>query len=294
MTLSHTSSPTTQSLRATVLGIVVNVALAAIKIIAGSVGNAYALIADGIESVMDIFSSGVIWGGLKIAAVPADREHPYGHGKAEALAALVVALTLLVTAGVLAYNSVREILTPHHAPAPFTLFVLLGVIVVKESLFRFVFKVGAEAESTAVKVDAWHHRSDALTSLAAFVGISISLVAGAGYESADNWAALFACAIIAWNGVRLLRLALAEIMDSAPPHELAEQVRQLAQSVAGVITTEKCYLRKSGMFYLVDIHVIVDGNLSVRHGHALAHQVKDVLRASPLRIAEVLVHIEPD
>lgn len=283
-----------QPLRVTVLGIFVNLALAAIKIIAGLVGNAYALIADGVESVMDIFSSSIIWGGLKIAATPADREHPYGHGKAEALAALLVALTLLGTAGVLAYNSIREIFTPHHAPEPFTLLVLVGVIVIKESLFRFVFKVGAEVESTAVQVDAWHHRSDALTSLAAFIGISISLVAGAGYESADDWAALLACAIIAWNGVRLLRVALAEIMDSAPPPELAAQVRQLAQSVSGVITTEKCYLRKSGMFYWVDIHVIVEGNLTVRHGHEIAHRVKAVLRASPLRIAEVLVHIEPD
>ncbi len=287
-------SPTAQSLRATVLGILVNIALAAVKIFAGIVGNAYALIADGVESVLDIFGSGIIWGGLKIASVPADRDHPYGHGKAEALAALVVALTLLVTAGGLAYNSVREILTPHHAPEPFTLLVLIGVILVKESLFRFVFNVGSEVESTAVKVDAWHHRSDALTSLAAFIGISISLIAGAGYESADDWAALLACGIIAWNGVRLLRLALAEIMDSAPSPELAAQVRQLAQSVSGVITTEKCYLRKSGMFYWVDIHVIVAGNLTVRDGHEIAHQVKAVLCASPLHIAEVLVHIEPD
>lgn len=294
MSASQTLSPTTQSLRATVLGILVNVVLAAIKIVTGVAGNAYALIADGVESLMDIFSSGVIWGGLKIAATPADQDHPYGHGKAEALAAFVVALALLATAGVLAYNSVREILTPHHAPAAFTLIVLIAVIVVKEGLFRFVFKVGAEVESTAVKVDAWHHRSDALTSLAAFIGISISLIAGEGYESADDWAALVACGIIAWNGSRLLRMALAEIMDTAPPAEVVEQVRSLAQAVASVIAIEKCHLRKSGMFYFVDMHVIVDGNLSVREGHGIAHQVKDALRASPLRIAEVLVHVEPD
>ena len=294
MNISQASSPTTQSLRATVLGILVNVVLAAIKIVAGVAGNAYALIADGIESLMDIFSSGVIWGGLKIAATPADQDHPYGHGKAEALAAFVVALVLLATAVVLAYNSIREIFTPHHAPAAFTLIVLIAVILIKEGLFRFVFKVGAEVESTAVKVDAWHHRSDALTSLAAFIGISISLIAGEGYESADDWAALLACGIIAWNGSRLLRMALAEIMDTAPPAEVVAQVRSLAQSIAGVIATEKCHLRKSGMFYLVDIHVIVAGDITVRAGHGIAHQVKDALRASALRIAEVLVHVEPD
>jgi cation diffusion facilitator family transporter len=287
-------SAASQSLRATAVGIFTNVVLAAIKIIAGIVGNAYALIADGVESLMDIFSSGVIWGGLKIAATPADQNHPYGHGKAEAIAAAVVALVLLATAGVLAYHSVLEILTPHHAPAAFTLLVLIAVIVIKESLFRFVFKVGAEVESTAVKVEAWHHRSDALTSLAAFAGISVSLIAGEGYESADDWAALLACGVIAWNGARLLRAALAEIMDTAPPRELAEQVRGLARSIAGVVAIEKCRLRKSGMFYLVDIHVIVDGNLSVRRGHEIAHHVKDALRASPLRIAEVSVHVEPD
>jgi len=288
-----TFSTTSQPLRATVLGIIINAVLAITKIVAGFVGNAYALIADGVESMMDIFSSGVIWGGLKIAAAPPDHDHPYGHGKAEAIAAAVVALALLTTAAVLAFNSVREILTPHHAPAPFTLVVLIGVIVVKESLFRFVFKVGAVAGSTAVKVDAWHHRSDALTSLAAFIGISISLIAGEGYESADDWAALLACGIIAWNGTHFLRKALEEIMDTAPPQEIVAQIRSRAQSIAGVLAIEKCYIRKSGMFYFVDIHVIVDGKISVRDGHQIAHQVKDALRASPLRISDVLVHIEP-
>jgi cation diffusion facilitator family transporter len=286
--------PSSKPLRVTALGILVNLALAITKIVSGLVGNAYALIADGVESLMDIFSSGVIWGGLKIAAVPADHEHPYGHGKAEAIAAATVALVLLATAAVLAFNSVREILTPHHAPAPFTLLVLIGVILIKESLFRFVFKVGAAAESTALKVDAWHHRSDALTSLAAFVGISISLIAGEGYESADDWAALLACGIIAWNGTHLLRMALAEIMDSAPSPALVREIRARAQSVAGIIAIEKCFVRKSGTHYFVDLHVVVDGDISVRQGHALAHEVKDALLASELHISNVLVHVEPD
>src|SRR5262245_37560680 len=183
-------------MRATLWSVLINTILALIKIISGLIGNSYALIADGIESTLDIFSTTVVWGGLKIAARPPDKNHPFGHGKAEPLAALVVSLALLGTAFGLALQSVREILTPHHAPAAFTLFVLIGVIVTKEILFRFIFKVGEDIRSTAVKGDAWHHRSDAITSAAAMVGISIALLAGEGYESADDWAALLACGVI--------------------------------------------------------------------------------------------------
>src|SRR4029078_6979903 len=175
--------------RVALLGLLINVVLASVKIVAGVIGHAYVLVADGIESALDIGGSIVIWGGLTVAARPADETHPYGHGKAEPIAAIAVGLGVLGAAAGLAIESVREILTPPHRPARFTLVVLIVVIVIKEILFRYVNRLGRQTESTAVKTDAWHHLSDALTSTAAFLGISAALLGGeAGYGS-DDWEA---------------------------------------------------------------------------------------------------------
>jgi cation diffusion facilitator family transporter len=285
--------PAHKGLRSTFIGIVANTLLAAIKGIAGILGNSYALIADAIESSTDIASSFIVWGGLKISALPPDDDHPYGHGKAEPLAAVVVSMTLIAAAIIIAIQSVREIVTPHHAPEPFTLIVLILVVVTKETLFRFVSEVGQEVKSIAVKSDAWHHRSDAITSAAAFIGISVALIGGRGYESADDWAALFASSIIVFNASRMLRPAIGEVMDAAPSSEVEDIIRQIAKGVHGVIALEKCFIRKMGFVYYVDLHVTVDGGLSVREGHEIARQVKRAIRASNPTVAEVLIHIEP-
>jgi len=272
---------------------VINVVLASVKIVAGVVGHAYVLIADGIESALDVGGSIVIWGGLTVAARPPDRTHPYGHGKAEPIAALVVAICVLAAAIGLAIESVREILTPHHGPAPFTLAILVVVIVIKEFLFQYVNRIGRDLESTAVQTDAWHHRSDALTSTAAFIGISVALIGGERWRSADDWAALFACAVIAANGVRLALPAFQEIMDTAPAGKIVRSILAVASSVPGVVEVEKCHARKMGLDYYVDLHVGVDGNISVHEGHEIAHRVKSAIQRSDSRIADVLVHIEP-
>ena len=279
--------------RVALLGLVINVVLASVKIVAGVIGHAYVLIADGIESALDVGGSIVIWGGLTVAARPPDRTHPYGHGKAEPIAALVVAICVLAAAIGLAIESVREILTPHHGPAPFTLALLVVVIVIKEFLFRYVNRIGRDLESTAVQTDAWHHRSDALTSAAAFIGISVALIGGERWQSADDWAALFACAVIAANGVRLALPAFQEIMDTAPRGKIVKSILAVASSVPGVVEVEKCYARKMGLDYYVDLHVGVDGNISVHEGHEIAHRAKAAIQQSESRIADVLVHIEP-
>ena len=279
--------------RVALLGLVINVVLASVKIVAGVIGHAYVLIADGIESALDVGGSIVIWGGLTVAARPPDRTHPYGHGKAEPIAALVVAICVLAAAIGLAIESVREILTPHHGPAPFTLALLVVVIVIKEFLFRYVNRIGRDLESTAVQTDAWHHRSDALTSTAAFIGISVALIGGERWRSADDWAALFACAVIAANGVRLVLPAFQEIMDTAPAGKIVGSILAVASKVSGVLEVEKCYARKMGLDYYVDLHVGVDGNISVHEGHEIAHRVKSAIQQSDSRIADVLVHIEP-
>lgn len=283
----------TRGIRVTVLGILASAALATVKILAGLFGNSYALIADGVESVLDIFSSLLVWGSIRIGTSPQSKRFPYGLGKVEPLAALVVATVLLAAAIAIAFAAVRSILTPHEAPALFTLPVLVGVVVVKEIMFHVMFTTGASIGSRALQTNAWHHRSDALTSAAAFVGISIALVGGEGFESADDWAALFACVIIAVNSIRLFRSALNEVLDVAAPPTLENQVRLIAASIPGVESIDVCRVRKSGLAVLVDIHVEVDGDLPVRRGHEIAHDVKRALLQSELAILDVLVHIEP-
>jgi cation diffusion facilitator family transporter len=270
-----------------------NAALAALKIMAGIFGNSYALVADGIESTADMITSLVVWAGLYVANTPANERHPYGYGKAEALAGVVSALALLGAAALIAVQSVREILTPHHLPHWSTLVVLLAVVITKEAIARWVERIGRGADSTSLRGDAWHHRSDALTSLAAFIGIVIGLVGGPGYEQADDWAALAACCVIVYSGIRLMRLAARDVMDVAPSKEFEERVRQIASGIEGVLAIEKCPIRKSGLSYFVEIHVEVDGQATVREGHEIAARVRRVLRDSDLRIADAFVHIEP-
>ena len=291
--VNHPSSNVQSGARIALTGMIANVAIATAKITAGLLGNSYVLIADGIESALDIAGSAIIWGGLKFAARPPDKTHPYGHGKAEPLAAGIVAIGVIVAAIGLAVQSIREIFTPHHGPAPFTLIVLIVVIVVKEFLYRVVMRVGKDFESTAVQTDAWHHRADALTSAAAFIGISMALIGGEKWYSADDWAALFACAVIAYNGWRLLFPALHEMLDTAPRGDIVTKIESAAASVPGVVEVEKCLVRKMGISFYADLHVRVDGSISVREGHDIAHLVKDAIKETDARIADALVHVEP-
>jgi cation diffusion facilitator family transporter len=263
------------------------------KVIAGILGNSYALIADGVESMVDVVSGLVVAGSLKIAIQPPDERYPFGYGKTEPAAALVIAAGLLATAVGIAVQSVREIHTPHHAPAPFTLGVLVVVVISKELLFRFLMRKGTLIDSHAMRTDAWHHRSDSLTSLAAFIGISVALAFGKGYESADDWAALFAAAVIAFNGIFLLRTSWRELLDVSLPEAVLEDIRTIAASVPGVAGIDMCRVRKTGLGLWVDIHVEVSGDMPVREGHRIAHDVKDTLLASNHNIMDVIVHIEP-
>jgi cation diffusion facilitator family transporter len=280
-------------LRATFIGLAANGFLTATKFAAGILGHSHALVADAVESLADIFSSIIVWRGLVLAAEPADEEHPYGHGKAEPIAAALVSAMLLVAAAWIVLQSARAISQPHPAPAPFTLAVLVVVLVIKESLFRFVRRESISVESSAVKTDAWHHRSDAITSLAAGIGISIALVGGRGYEAADDVAAIVAAGIIAWNGVRLLRPALNELMDSSPSRDVVDRIRRLAEGASGVERVEKCLVRKAGYQYFVEMHVEVDPQMTVQRSHDIAHDVKDKIRTALPAVCDVLVHIEP-
>jgi cation diffusion facilitator family transporter len=280
-------------LRATLIGLAVNVLLAAGKLITGVVGHSNALIADAVESFADIFSSIVVWRALVVADAPADEDHPYGHGKAEPIAAAIVATFLLLAAAGIALHSIRDIVSPQQGPEAFTLAVLLAVVLTKELLFRFVRREAASVGSSAVHTDAWHHRSDAITSLAAAIGISVALLGGEKYAAADDVAAIVAAGIIAWNGWRLLRPALDELMDSAPNPALQAEIVGLAGGVAGVERVEKCLVRKTGYHHFVDMHIEVDPRMTVTRAHEIAHLVKDRVRAAVPTVRDVLVHVEP-
>jgi cation diffusion facilitator family transporter len=287
------TSATTRGIRSAQAGLLINVVLVVVKLIAGIVGNAYALIADAIESSTDVFSSLIVWAGLSIAARPADEDHPYGHGKAEPLAAAVVSILLLGAALGISILAIREIRTPHHAPAPFTLGIAAAVMIVKEILHRRVHKVGAEVGGTAVAADAWHHRSDAISSLAAFIGIGIALLGGKGWEPADDWAALVAALITGVNGVRALQPAIAHLMDAAPDQKVRERAASAARAVGGVSNIESLNLRSSGLGYFVDVHAQADPSLTLEQAHVLSGKIKAAICAEIPEVVKVLVHMEP-
>ncbi|MGA9639122.1 cation diffusion facilitator family transporter [Flavobacterium sp.] len=283
-----------KAIQATYFSIIGNTSLAIIKGFAGFFGNSYALIADAIESTTDIFASFLVLFGIKYSSRPADKNHPYGHGRAEPLITFIVVGFLITSATVIAYESIVNINTPHELPKSWTLFVLGAIIIWKEYSFRLVMKRGIEANSSSLKADAWHHRSDAITSIAAFVGITIALILGKGFEAADDWAALFASVFIIYNSYMIFRPALGEIMDEHLYDDLVEKIRLVATTVNGIIATEKCFIRKAGMKYHVDLHAIVNSTITVKEGHDLAHKLKDTLKKEMPYIGNVLIHIEPD
>lgn len=282
------------AIKASYLSILGNALLAIIKAVTGIFGNSYALIADAIESTTDVFASLLVLFGLKYSSRPADENHPYGHGKAEPLITFAVVGFLVISATIIAYESIEHIRTPHKVPESYTLIVLAAIVITKELFYRFISKKSDETKSTSLKADAWHHRSDAITSLMAFIGISIAIFMGKGYETADDWAALLASGFILYNAYLILRPALGEIMDEHLYDDMVEEIRTLSQQEPGVIETEKCFIRKTGMTFHVDLHVIVNGEISVTEGHEIAHNLKNRLLTAMPEIADILIHIEPE
>lgn len=275
------------------VSLISNALMALVKVISGVLGNSFALVADAIESLTDVFASVLVLLGLRYANKPADKNHPYGHGKAEPLITFLVVVFLLISAFGIAFQSIKHIGQPHEAPAPWTLVVLGLIILWKEGSYRYVMRKSKELNSTALKAEAWHHRSDAITSITAFLGISIALLAGPGYENADDWAALIASAFILYNAYLIFRPALGEIMDEHQYDDLEQVIREKSLEVDGVEETEKCFIRKSGTQYYVDLHIGVKGTLTVDEGHQIAHELKRFLKINISGLADVLVHVEP-
>jgi len=290
MSTSHEQT----AIKATYFSIAGNVVLAIIKILTGIFGNSYALIADALESTTDVFSSLLVLFGLKYTSKPADKNHPYGHGKAEPLITFIVVGILITSATIIAHESINNIRRPHELPQFWTLFVLIPLIIWKEISFQIVMKKAKESNSSSLKADAWHHRTDAITSVAALIGITIALIFGKGFETADDWAALFASGFIIYNSYKIFRPALGEIMDEHFYDDLIEDIRRVSLTVNGIIATEKGFIRKAGMKFHVDLHAVVEATITVKQGHDLAHQLKDTLRKEIPQLGHVLIHVEPN
>ncbi|MDF2157101.1 cation diffusion facilitator family transporter [Algoriphagus sp. CAU 1675] len=286
-------TPSNLAIRTVIFSMLGNIVLAGIKFLTGILGNSYALIADAIESVVDVFTGILILIGLKYAARPADENHPYGHGKAEPLVTFLVVGFLIVSAATIAWQAISNIQTPHQGPENWTLLVLGSIILWKEVSFQLVMSRSKNLKSSSLKAEAWHHRSDAITSIAAFIGIVIAIIGGEGYEVADDYAALVAVLFILYNCYKIFRPALGEVMDEDSHEDLTQEIRKIALTVEGVKDTEKCFIRKAGMKYHVDLHANVNGELSVKAGHDIAHDLKDTLRKELPQLGHVLIHIEP-
>ncbi|KPQ18623.1 MAG: CDF family cation diffusion facilitator [Algoriphagus marincola HL-49] len=281
------------AIRTVIFSMLGNALLSGIKFLAGIFGNSFALIADGIESLVDVFSSILVLIGLKYAQRPADENHPYGHGKAEALITFLVVGFLIVSAVTIAYQAIQNIRTPHEGPASWTLAVLAAIILWKEISYQFVLNRSKKLQSSSLRAEAWHHRSDAITSVAAFIGILIAIWGGEGYEKADDYAAIFAAGFILYNCYLIFRPALGEVMDEDTHDDLTAEIRKVALTVEGITGTEKCFIRKAGMKFHVDLHANVDGDLTVREGHDIAHDLKDTLKKEIPELGNILIHIEP-
>ncbi|MDQ8187103.1 cation diffusion facilitator family transporter [Pelagicoccus sp. SDUM812002] len=280
--------------RLSTLSLLANISLAGVKLLVGFFGNSFALIADGIESLADIVSSAIVWTGVRISDKSADHDHPYGHGKAEAIAALLASVGLLVSATFIGVNAVREILVPHHTPALFTVPVLVVIVLIKEWLHHVLLHSGRRMESGALKAEALHHRSDSLTSLGVLVGIGIAIFAGPGFEAADDIAALLVTVLIVYNAIRIARPALDELMDKRVEDFRIDAIDKLSRAITGIECLETIVVRRSGREFVAEIHMEVAPEMSIEKGHRLSHQLKDALLADPsLRLTHVVVHVEP-
>jgi len=277
-----------------IFSVVGNIFISIIKGSAGYFGNSYALIADAIESTTDVFSSFLVLFGLKFSSRPADENHPYGHGRAESLVALIVSFILFASAVLIIRNNIIGIFVLHKVPHSWTLLILAPIIIWKEIIFQIIYRRSKIIKSSSLKAEAWHHRSDAITSVAAFIGISIAIIFGEGFAIADNVAAIFAACFIIYNSYKIFRPAISELMDEDVHEDLVTKINDVSLKVKGIINTEKCFIRKAGMRYHVDLHVTIDANTTVKEGHRLAHEVNDVLKKEIPELGNILVHIEPN
>jgi cation diffusion facilitator family transporter len=280
--------------RGSALGaIALNGLIGVLKLAAGLLGHSYALLADAAESFTDVFSSSISLFGLTVAATPADRTHPFGHSRAETLASAAVSLALAAIGGLIFWHAALSLSEPRLAPDPRTLLVLVPVILAKEWMFHRLRARGKATGSVAIVTEAWHQRSDVVTSIAALAGILIAWIGGPRWSHADSWAAMVASVWLVGVGLWLLNPTLHELMEGSVDPSLTAFVRQTGLDCPGIRGIDKVWVRKLGMRLIVDLHIEVDPDISVQEGHRLAHDVKSKIQAELPQVLDVMVHVEP-
>lgn len=278
---------------AALLGLLVNLALGLVKLVGGLVASSFALISDAVNSLGDVLASGVLVFALRLAQRPPDAEHPYGHTRAEAIAASNIALLVIVSALWVGWEALGRIAVRHPIPPGWTLGIAAANILIKEALYRYNMRIGRRTGSAALIANAWDHRSDALCSLAVLVGLGVVYGGGPRYIWADEAAALVVVAAILWSASRVFRDSASELMDVQAAEDLVRRIGAEARAVSQVRGVETLWVRKSGLEYFADIHIEVDPLLTVAEGHRIGHLVKDRLLAEFPSLRDVLVHLEP-
>jgi cation diffusion facilitator family transporter len=281
------------SRRAAAWGIALALGLGLVKAVGSVFGHSLALMSDAVHSLVDAAVWGALMGALFVAERPADREHPYGHGRAEALAGAGVALLLLLLAAGIAWQALATLSRRGPTPAGYTLVIASGCAVFQEAMYWYSSRVARRTGSAALRATAWDSRLDALGALAVVAGVAMARWGGPAWHWADHAAALLVAATVFWVGGGLLRENIDSLMDRQAGAEFLHAVRSEATAVAGVSAVEKLRIRKQGLEHLVDIHIEVDPQLTVEQGHEIAHAVKDRLVQAVATIRDVLVHVEP-
>lgn len=271
----------------------VNLLLGVVKLIGGIIGNSFALIADAVNSIGDVVTTVVVLFALRVAQRPADAEHPYGHTRAEGIAASNIALLVIVSAIIVGWEAMQRITVEHEIPPVWTLWIAGFNVLIKEGLYQYKVRVGKRTGSAAIIANAWDHRSDAFCSLAVLIGLAAIRVGGPQFIWADEAASLVVVAAIVWSGTQLFRSSASELMDVQADSEFVNDIRAAAMSVEGVRDVETLWVRKSGLEFFADIHIEVDQNLTVAEGHRIGHLVKDRLLAEFANLRDVLIHLEP-
>ena len=280
--------------KVTLVGVLVNTFLILLKLVAGIFGSSQALIADAVHSFSDLFTDAVVLIGLKISNKPPDKTHHFGHARMETLASTIVGMALIGTA---LYIGIDASLTIYHHteyhPTTLALFGAGVSIILKEVLYRYTIRTGRRIKSQLIVANAWHHRSDALSSVAVFIGVAGTQI-NPSWHILDAFAALLVSFFIVKVGLEILRDALREFTDTAPNPEIIGKIQQCALSVNGVVDTHDVRVRTSGGFYQMEIHIVVDGQMTVLEGHKIAKTVEGCLVEDVGNFSSITIHVDPE
>jgi cation diffusion facilitator family transporter len=279
--------------RVAAAGMIVSGLLAVVKIAVGLAGHSTAVVADGLESGGDVFASGFVLLALTLAAKPADENHPYGHGRVETLTGLLIGLVLTAGGALISYVSFERLGQPRQPLAFYVVWPLALSLAAKTGLAGFKFHYGRKLKSAALVADAWNDAMDTLSAVAALIAVGLTLSDPVRYLDADRWGGFVVGLIVIAAGARVAHDTAMQLMDTMPDDDLMNQIRLTAAGVPGVRGVEKCYARKTGLQYHVDLHLEVDPNLTVRQSHQIAHEVRQRVTKTLDWVADVLVHVEP-